>query len=166
MIKCKDFRIMRNGNQLEDKKIGNIRNLIVKDPTVISEGAEMIDVLRKMNEDLRTRHIYVVDGDKRLVGSVRMNSIVQYLFPYSSVLTIGVQLQSDLGSNLFSKHVEDIMRRDPFYVKEGDTLGDCAKIFISEKMNELPVVKDDMTIVGQINIHEIIEDYISSSEND
>jgi len=156
---------MRKENQLENKKIGNIRNLIVKDPTVIDKDAEMLEVLRKMNEDLRTRHLYVVDKDNKLVGSVRMNSIVQYLFPYASVLTIGVQLQSDLGNNLFSKKVSDIMRREPFYVKEDDTLGDCAEVFISEKINELPVVKDDMTLIGQINIHEIIEDYISSAGN-
>jgi Mg/Co/Ni transporter MgtE len=119
-----------------------------------------MDVLMdKINEDLKTRHVYVVDEDNKLIGSVRMNSIVQYLFPMGAVLSAGVFSADHLKVNLFSTKVSDIMKKDPFSVKEESELASVAVIMIKEKINELPVVDDDMKLIGQVNVYEMIEAY-------
>jgi len=150
---------MKYRNDLAKKKVSEVRHLIIASPSSISGDADMKELMYKMNEDLRTRHVYVVDKENKLTGSIRMNAIVQYLFPYCAILTPGITISSDLTPNLFATKVSEFMRKNPFFVKEDYTLEECANIFISEKINELPVVTDDMTLIGQISMHEIIKDY-------
>ncbi|MCF6174560.1 MAG: CBS domain-containing protein [Victivallaceae bacterium] len=150
---------MEKRNFLGKMAISEVRNLIVKKPTTIKLNANMDELLKKVNEDLKTRHVYVVDDDNRLVGSVRMNSIVQYLFPMAAVLSSGVTSTTKLNVNLFSVKVADLMKQDPFSVKESTSLSKMAIIMIKEQINELPVVDEDMTLIGQVNVYEIIEAY-------
>ena len=150
---------MRYRDDLAKKKVSKVRHLIIQNPSVIGPDAEMRELMYKINEDLRTRHVYVVDKDNRLIGSIRMNSVVQYLFPYCDVLTPGIIMNTEYSRNIFESKVSEFMRKHPLFVKENNTLEECANIFIEEKINELPVVADDMTLIGQISMHEIIRDY-------
>ncbi len=59
-----------------------------------------------------------------------------------------------------AKTAEDIMRTDPLYVYESDTLEDVAKVMMENKINELPVVDKKDAIIGQINMYEIIDAYL------
>jgi len=112
-----------------------------------------------VNEDLKTRHVYVIDEDNILTGSVRMHSILKYLFPYSSKLTNGLTMEAGSVYNVFASEVAEIMKKDPFYVTDDDRLDKAAEIMLREGINELPVVDDNMKLVGQINVYEIIEAY-------
>ena len=148
---------MDKRHQLAKIKIEEIMDLVVATPTTIKADADIDDVIIKINDDLKTRHVYVVDDENRLIGSVRMNTIVQYLFPLGAIFTAGITTYNNLNVNIFSKKVSDVMKKDPFYVKPNAQLSEIASIMINEKINELPVVDDDMKIVGQINVYEIIE---------
>ena len=150
---------MEKRNNLGRMSISEVRNLIVKEPTTIHLNDEIDELIKKINENLKTRHVYVIDDNRKLIGSVRMNSIVQYLFPMAAILSAGITSTTKLDVNLFSYKVADIMKQDPFSVKEDSKLGDIAMIMIKEKINEFPVVDDDMRLIGQINVYEIIEAY-------
>ncbi len=150
---------MEKRNNLGRMAISEVRNLIVKEPTTIKLDDEMDELIKKINENLKTRHVYVVDETNKLIGSVRMNSIVQYLFPMAAILSAGITSTTRLNVNLFSVKVADLMKTDPFSVKESTSLSEMAIIMIKEQINELPVVDDDMTLIGQVNVYEIIEAY-------
>jgi Mg/Co/Ni transporter MgtE len=150
---------MEKRNFLGKMAISEVRNLIVKNPTTIKLNDNMDELLKKVNEDLKTCHVYVVDDHNKLIGSVRMNSIVQYLFPMAAVLSAGTTSTTKLNVNLFSVKVADLMKQDPFSVKESTSLSEMAIIMIKEQINELPVVDEDMTLIGQVNVYEIIEAY-------
>ena len=148
-------------NELGSKRIDEVRHILVETPTTVKANDDMRTLMEKINEDLRTRHVYVVDDDGKLIGSVRMNMIVKYLFPYSSKITSGITLGPDKIFNFFANEVGDIMKRDPFHVSDDVTLEECGKIMIEEGINELPVVDDEKRLIGQINVYEIIEAYKS-----
>jgi Mg/Co/Ni transporter MgtE len=150
---------MEKRNFLGKMAIREVRNLVVKNPTTIKLNDNMDELLKIVNEDLKTRHVYVVDETNKLIGSVRMNSIVQYLFPMAAVLSSGITSTTKLNVNLFSMEVADLMKTDPFSVKESTSLSEMAIIMIKEQINELPVVAADMTLIGQVNVYEIIEAY-------
>ncbi len=148
---------MDKRNELGRLKIKDVMYLVVENPTIIKKENNMSELFKAMNSDLKTRHVYVIDNDNKLIGSVRMNSIVKYLFPMSAVLSAGMNTSSNV--NTFSTTVEDIMNKNPFSVKENDKLSSIATTMIKEQVNELPVVDDNMKIIGEINVYEIIEAY-------
>ena len=150
---------MKYRNSLIEMKVGEIMHLAVNNPTIIKADADMKELLFSINKDLRTRHVYVVNEEDKLIGSVRMNAVVKYLFPYCAAITSGISLSTRSTLNLFPDKVSDFMNKDPFFIKENDLLETCAKVMIEEKINELPVVDDNMKLIGQVNVYEMIEGY-------
>ena len=52
------------------------------------------------------------------------------------------------------------MDDSPRFVKEATSLSDMANILVQEKINELPVVDDQMHIIGQLSLYEITTAYL------
>ena len=147
--------------KLGNMKVSDIRNLIVADATTIKVDASIDELLAKVIDDPRTRHVYVVDEEGRLVGSVRMNMIVQYLFPLSSVIDATDDIKQKFLA--FGTHnIASLMNTNPSYVVEDDTLSRMSQILIHEKINELPVVDDDKKVIGEVNVFEVIKAYLNS----
>jgi CBS domain-containing protein len=140
-------------------RVRNVRELIVSKPTTIGPDESIIALLTAINDDKRTRHVYVVDEQNRLLGSVRMLSVVEYLFPFSAALERGGGL---IGCSVdwTDKMVRDLLNYHPFMVNEVDQLVDAARIMMREKITELPVIDTDGRVIGQINMYEIIEAFL------
>lgn len=151
--------------QLSDKKVENIRHLLVEEPTVINKKQSIDELLVSIVDDPRTRHVYVVNDANSLIGIVRMNKVVQYLFPFAAMIEHGTELSIGDLANFDIECVQDIMDENPCYVKGSISLSEMADILIRERINELPVVDDDMHLVGQINIYEVIMEYLHEIHN-
>ncbi len=149
--------------KLGDMKVADIQHLLVKEPTVINKKQSIKELLAGIIDDSRTRHIYVVDKAGVLIGVVRMNRVVQYLFPFGAMIEQGSELSIGNLANFEAENVQDIMDENPHFVKESTSLSDMADILIQQKINELPVVNDDMHIVGQINVYEVIMAYLNET---
>jgi len=147
---------------LGKKKVASIRHLLVEDAATIIESAPIEALLHKIIEDPRTRHVYVLNEAKKLVGSVRMSTIVNFLFPVASVVSqVHANTQGDFLS-FGAKKVSALMNKKPFYVAENDTLSQMAMILMREKINELPVVDTEMHVIGQVNMYEVINSFLQS----
>ncbi len=155
---------MEERYDLGERSIGEVRHWLVDTPTVVNPSDDMRVLVGKINEDLRTRHVYVVDEEDILVGSVRISSVVKYLFPYASSITDGVLLSSEAIGNFFATKVLDLMLEEPLFVRDDTSLEDCARIMLGEGISELPVVDGAMRLVGQINVFEMIKAYELSVE--
>ncbi len=152
---------MDTREKLATTKVRDVRNLLVKVPTTVKASASTTEVLESIIADTRTRHVYVVDDSNRLIGSIRLNDVVNFLFPW--VAAFEDRYSSDVleYDKMFgAKTAEDIMRTDPLYVYETDSLEDVAKVMMENKINELPVVDGRGALIGQINMYEIIEAYL------
>ena len=146
-----------------DMKVADVQHFLVEEPTVIVAGEKIDELLGKIIADPRTRHVYVADEAGVLIGTVRMNRIVQYLFPFAAMVEQGSELSIGNMANFNVKLVEDIMDERPKFVKSSTTLVDMATILMQEKNNELPVVDENMRITGQINIYAVIMAYLKET---
>lgn len=155
---------MFNDRFSADLTVGDIRRLLVENATVITLDKNHRDLLAKMIEDPRTRHVYVVDDRGVLIGSVRMNTIVEYLFPLSSAIERGGAQTIGSLAMFASGGIEELMNEDPCFVEESTSLSDVARIMIREKVNELPVVDNEHRVIGEVNVYEIIAAYLKDSE--
>ncbi|MCG8569514.1 MAG: CBS domain-containing protein [Spirochaetes bacterium] len=141
------------------KKVGDIKDFIVKSVSMITADKSIDQLLTKMTEDLRTRHVYVIDEKKRLIGSVRLNDVLEFLFPYTAIQPTESPLYKAKQAYEVSI-VKDIMNPTPYYVYEDTYISDMVKIMEREKINELPVVNKNREVVGEIILLEVIEYYL------
>lgn len=142
--------------------VGDIRKSIVENPAIVMIDASIKDALRELLEDHRTRNIYVTDKKGKMIGSIRVNNVIEYLFPYETLW----QSSSEYAAlGIFSKkNLEDLMNRDFKYVRGSTKVSDMIGMMLKEKLNELPVLDSEMRIIGEVNILEVIKEYLKESE--
>ena len=151
---------MDTNEELAATKVGAVRNLLVKEPTTVKASTPTKELLESIISDTRTRHVYVVDDSNHLSGTVRLNDIVKFLFPWAAAFDKYDSVVLEYNKIFDTKTAEDIMKTDPLFVYETDSLEDAAKIMKESKINELPVIDKDRILIGQINMYEIIEAYL------
>jgi CBS domain-containing protein len=152
-------KVMLTKFELGNQKVKDIWKLVVKKPTCISKDESLDKLLEFINNDTRTRHVYVTDGTK-LIGSIRMNTVVRYLFPLEATIEEDTYRSFTNAVKFNANTVGEIMNTTPKYVYEDSPLSDVARILIQERINELPVVDSDMNVTGQVNVYEIIHAYL------
>jgi len=142
--------------KLEGLTVADIRELWVERPPAVFPSCPVELVLAKIHEGPRTRHVYVVDADNLLLGSIRMSAVLGYFFPQTA---LGEGLRQGGGSD-GAPAAADMMDDNPFYVEPHTQVSFMAKIMINERINELPVVDGDKRLIGQVNMYEVIAAYL------
>ena len=153
---------MPSGKPLGQLKVGDIHHLVVDQPSVIGPDASVEELLRCMLADLRTRSVYVVDEDRRLLGCVRMDRVVDRLFPLEAIVSHSFEESLRDASALNARTVRDLMVKGVTAVKDGSSLADVAKTLMQERVQELAVLDDDGRLVGEVNVYEIIKAYLDA----
>ena len=156
---------MKQRMRLANLLIKDIRHLLVENPASVTVETPLRKLLAEMINDVRTRQVYVVDGDNRLLGVVRMGSVVEYLFPFDAIIEHEKQPLYDLYiPKIDVKNAADIMISPPLRVTEETTLGEMARILMDEGINELPVVDKQERLIGQVNMYETIKAFLGNKE--
>ena len=151
---------MPSGKHLGELKVADIQHLVVVEPSVIGPDASVEELLACMVADLRTRSVYVVDENRRLLGCVRMDRVVDRLFPLEAIVSHSFEACLRDASALNAKSVRDLMVSPVAAVQKSTSLADLAKNLMKEKVHELAVVDPDGGLVGEVNVYEIIKAFL------
>jgi len=139
-------------------KVGDIGKDIFENPVIVTIDTTIKDALKKLIEKHHKSHIYVTNKEGKMIGSVRVNNIIQYIFPYE---TIWESNSEYLQMGIFSKDgLEDLLTQDFYYVRDSTKISDMIIIMLREKINELPVLDSEMRIIGEVSIFEVINAYL------
>ncbi len=151
--------------KLAKAQVSDINELIVNNPAIVKEDTPIHEMLKSIIKDTRSRHAYVVNKNNKLVGSIRINNVIQYLFP--ATILKEQQNSPKVGSfmdYLNAKVASDIMSMCPNYVFKDTPLDKMVDIMIDDKSNELPIVNKNMEVIGEVNILEVIAFALKSKE--
>jgi len=152
--------------KLSKTLVKDIDYLVVKNPTTVHKDTPIKKVLQSIVNDLHTRHAYVVDDNNKLLGSIRVNYVIQYLFPTVTLLENKEIPQVGTFMEFYNaKTAEDIMNANPVFVYQSSTLGELVKLMMEEEINEIPVLDKDKNVVGEANILEIIMHYLKTEKD-
>lgn len=141
--------------EVNKKTVSDICDLIVKEATIIYENETIGTLFHKMIEDQRTRHVYVVDKKDVIVGSVRLNDLVDLILPY--LQNLDNNMFNKFISDFSSKPVSSIMLKDFLHIKNDTNLSDMISQMLAHRINELPIVDDNNKIIGEVNFLEFIK---------
>lgn len=132
-------------------------------PAAVRDSDLLEDLLQVMRVETGMRHVYVTDANGRLTGSINVQKIVAFLFPTAAAMRSqqglygGIMEQYD---TICAREVKDLCDRNPLCVQDSTLLTEVARIFLQEKITELPVVDADGLLVGEVNMYEIIDAYV------
>jgi len=133
-------------------KIKTVRSLITKEAPVVKEDDGVMEIAQKMVADPRTRSIYVVDEYNRLKGIIPIQLFVQYLF--------FEYIPDEFLYYKAIKPLDEVVAKDimipPVWVKDEESISSAFRKMSAHNIRELPVVDDNMKIVGDLNILELI----------
>ncbi len=140
-------------------KVKSVRSLITKSASTVKKDADAMTIAKAIVKDPKTRSVYVVDSDNKLLGIIPVINFTQYLF-YEYVPDEFLYYKAIMPIEEIT--AEDIML-PPVYVKEEDTLDTAFQKMFSENLKELPVVDDEMHVIGDLNILELVIAWIKKN---
>ena len=151
-------------SKLSKVKVKDIMDMIVKKPTLVKPNDTITEVLKKIINDPKSRHAYIVDNNLKLIGALRINNIIAYLFPSEVFIDDNSSIPvSSFVEYTNAKQISDIMNNDPSFVYPDTDLKEMVRIMLSEKVNELPVFDKNKKVIGEVNILELIAYYINEN---
>ncbi|OGS42726.1 MAG: hypothetical protein A3K67_05965 [Euryarchaeota archaeon RBG_16_62_10] len=144
----------RMADELSFRYVKDAYRLVVTDPIIVTKQMRLHEVVDRVLADPRTRSAYVVDDKRRLLGMIGLK---QMLTAIESSLTV-----VDKGrTHPRSRHaplpfsVEEYMVR-PVTVSPDDRLLTALQKMMRSGLEDLPVVDEEGTIVGELNGFEIL----------
>jgi CBS domain-containing protein len=139
--------------------VKSVRNLITKAASIVRKEAGPMEIAKAIVEDPKTRSVYVIDSDRKLLGIIPVINFTEYLF-YEYVHDQFLYYKA-------IKPLEEITAEDimlpPTYVKESDGLDVAFQKMFGENLKELPVVDDEMHVIGDLNILELVAAWIKEN---
>lgn len=133
--------------------VEEVSDSLIKEPSIISKEASIRDVIDTMLKDPVTRKVYVVDDEGKLVGMVTTATLLRL---------IGYRVGIRTGTLSFYKFLRDTLKEEvksvmesPVYVKPRNKLTEALFKMLEEHMNDIPVVDDNMKLLGELNSMEL-----------
>jgi CBS domain-containing protein len=135
--------------------------LLVIEPSWVHQSTSIEEVMQKMLADLRTRWVYVVDAQKRLLGGVPMHAMIEVLFPLKAIVEHPEPLYEGYFPKTGAKTAGDLMHVPIPSVTGETTLREMAGLLINRQINEIAVVDSDNVLIGEVNVSEVIKAYLN-----
>ncbi len=143
----------------DDARVKDIMELITREAPIVHENSPLLNVLEEMVKDPKTQSVYVVDKDGKLCGIITMSIALQYLYyPYIPPEYLEFDISVVEGVNALAR---DVML-PPIYVREEDSLKDAFQKMFEYHLQEIPVVDNDLHVVGDLHGMELIQGWLES----
>ena len=129
------------------RKVKRAESGMIYDPVTIAKESTVGDALQLMKEN-RIGGIPVVDAENRLIGIVTNRDL---------------RFQTDM-----SLPIAEVMTCDRLVTTNNPNLSEASQILLKNKIEKLPVVDEDMHLIGLITYRDItkIQDYPNACKDD
>ncbi len=144
----------RMADELSFRLVRDAYRLVVTNPIAVTKGMGLQDVVDRVLADPRTRSAYVVDENRRLIGTIGLAEMLAAIQSSLSLFEKGrLQPRSKRSPLPFS--VEEYMVK-PMTVTEDDRLLTALDKMMKHGLEDLPVVDEHNTLIGELNGFEIL----------
>ncbi len=147
---------------IKEIKIKDMRMLVTPYPTFVDKDATTDDVAKMLIANPRLKTIYVVDNELRLLGGITLKRLIRQEF--SDLLPNNFEYFGTLdfiGKNTAFDMIERLV-----YVKEEDTLKTAFLKMYENELDELPVVDNNLKLIGNIDLLELLTILIEKKEQE
>ncbi len=142
-------------------KVKDVMDLVTHEPAIVREDEPLPKVLKEMVKDPKTQTVYVVNDKEQLVGIITLNMALQYLFnEYIPPEYLEFNISVIEGTKATAKE----LMLPPLYVKKDDDVSEAFVKMFKYHIHEIPVVDEDMHIIGDVHGLELIEKWLNKNK--
>jgi len=145
---------------VESVKIKDMRMLVTPYSCFVNKQALLDDIAKTFIADPRLKSVYVVDNKQKLVGRVTLKKLIKHEF--MDLIPSSFEY-FDALEFIGNKSAEELMIA-PVYVKDNDTLKTAFVKMYENDLEELPVVDDNLHLIGNIDLIELLTFLIEKKE--
>lgn len=126
-----------------------VRDAMTRNPVTIYQDHNLEEALDKMERG-GFRHLPVLNINDSLIGMLSITDL------YRSVRLSGRESLADHRHELKDLWVQDVMFSPPITVFPEQPLREAVKIFVEKRIDSLPVITRDNSLVGILTVHDIL----------
>jgi Mg/Co/Ni transporter MgtE len=141
-------------------KIKDMRMLISPYSGFVEKNASLDDIAKMMIANPSLKSIYVVDEEQKLIGRVSLKNLIKHEF--LNLIPSSFEYFNALEF-IGNKTAEELMTA-PVYVKDEDTLKTAFDKMYENELEELPVVDQNLCLIGNIDFLELLTILIENKE--
>lgn len=145
---------------VESVKIMDIRMLVNPYPVFVEKNASADDIAKMMIANPRLKSVYVVDNKLKLVGRITLKKLIRHEF----VNLLPVTFEYFNALDFIGDKTAESLMVSPAYVKDNDTLKTAFVKMYENEFDELPVVDNDLRLIGEIDLLELLTMLIEKKE--
>lgn len=141
--------------EVRDKTVGDVFNLVVQKPATVWKGEPLRNAVDAMISSKGSQKVYVVDRKGILAGVITMESLLKNVGGRIGARKDGMMSFFSTMSSLLKETVDDFMQK-PVTIRSDMMLTEAVKMMIEHRLNDLPVVDEKGSLVGELNGLEIL----------
>ncbi len=145
-------------------RVRDAMHLVVREPVMVREEASIFETVERMIDRPLARTAFVVDDQGKLVGMVTLRDLVNHVFE-------GRYFESKKrGRQMFESIVQtsamDLAEADPVCVTTDEPLEEAVKKILAHHLEEIPVVDEEGTVIGDLNLLELLSIWLEDSQRE
>ena len=145
---------------VEAIKIKDMRMLVTPHPAFVKKDASADEIAKTLIANPRLKSVYVVDDKLKLIGKITLRMLIKHEFMELVPRDFSYFYNLDFVGE---KTAESLMI-GPIYVKDNDTLKTAFVKMYEYDLDELPVVDENLRLIGNIDMLELLTMLIEKKE--
>ncbi len=122
----------------------------------VEQQTHISEIIRLLTGFPYARLVYVVDGRKRLLGTISVGSLLRHIFPYHYKARIH---PGGILRSITAQRAEQIMGRENVFALPDETVDEVLKRMAHTGVKEMAVVDAEGIIIGDITAVDLLHFY-------
>jgi CBS domain-containing protein len=127
---------------------------------VVPAGCSLVEALDRMLDTPEARDVYVVDERNRVIGHLGRHRLAHYLFAAQRPVHTRRQLMDRIAAGT----ALESMSRHFAAARPDEDLDDVLHRMLEHAVEDLPVIGEDGTLVGAVNLGAVLRWFRSSAD--
>ena len=145
---------------VEAIKIKDMRMLVTPYPSFVSKEVPTDEIAKTLIANPRLKSVYVVDDKLKLIGKITLKMLIKHEF----MDLVPRNFSYFEALEFIGKKTAENLMVSPIYVKDNDTLKTAFIKMYENDLDELPVVDENLRLIGNIDLLELLTMLIEKKE--
>jgi CBS domain-containing protein/sporulation protein YlmC with PRC-barrel domain len=130
--------------EYEESLVGSLMNTDFISSLADRTVDKVVNDIRESKDELdQVYYVYVINDMNELIGVASLRELI-------------------VAGN--DKKLEEVMSKEPIYIKDTDEIRDAVKIILKYNLFGIPVVDEEMQLIGTVNINDIFYEITKSNK--
>lgn len=149
---------------VEVVKIKDMRMLVTPHPTFVGKDVSTDEIAKTLIANPQLKSVYVVDDKLQLIGKITLKMLIKHEFMDLLPSHFDVDVLDFSALEFAGKKTAEDLMASPIYVKDDDTLKTAFIKMYENDLEELPVVDENLQLIGNIDLLELLTMLIEKKE--